>query len=203
MLEDKQKEAEKQEQARQVEQQLVRLLWPMLVALKRRLDRRLVETFLGLVMAIIKHRHRNNGLLLSELGGYLLDTEHCRAGTKRISNLVHSERWSAGVIEEFLWQAGTQRVEELWAQGERPLVIWDESVLEKPESLQAEGLCAVRSSASSLVFSTHRVGVRSLCQVFIGSRSWFSGREGLPRWRICVGGPRGESRRARNGQRKA
>ena len=50
------------------------------------------------------------------------------------------------MIEEFLWQRGTQRVEDLWAQGERPLVIWDESVLEKPESLQAERLCAVRST---------------------------------------------------------
>ena len=35
------------------------------------LDRRLVETFLALVMAILMHRHRNHGLLLSELGGYL------------------------------------------------------------------------------------------------------------------------------------
>jgi hypothetical protein len=129
-----------------LEGQLVELLWPVLVSLKQKLDRRLVQTFLGLVMAMIMHRHRNHGLLLSELGGYLLGAEHCRAGTKRISSLVHSARWERGVIEDFLWQHGTQRVEELWEQGERPLVIWDESVLEKPESLQAEGLCAVRSS---------------------------------------------------------
>jgi hypothetical protein len=122
------------------------LLWPVLVRLKQKLDRRLVKTFLGLVMAIILHRHRNQGLLLSELGGYLLGGEQSRAGTKRISNLVHSEKWEARVIEEYLWQVGTQRVEEVWAQGEHALVIWDESVLEKPESLQAEGLCAVRSS---------------------------------------------------------
>ena len=32
---------------------------------------------------------------------------------------------------------GTQRVGELWEQEEQPSVIWDESVLEKPESLQA------------------------------------------------------------------
>ena len=83
---------------------------------------------------------------MSELGGYLLGAEQGRAGTKRISSLVHSARWDGEVIEDFLWQAGTQRVEELWAQGERPLILWDESVLEKPESLQAEGLCAVRSS---------------------------------------------------------
>jgi hypothetical protein len=146
MLEDKRKEAEKQERGRQVESHLVKLLWAVLASLKKELDRRLVQTFLGLVMAMIMDRHRNNGLLLSELGGYLLGAEHCRAGTKRISTLVHSARWDGKVIEAFLWQAGTQRVEELWAQGECPLVIWDESILEKPESLQAEGLCAVRSS---------------------------------------------------------
>ena len=146
MLEDKRKETEKQERTRQVEVQLVQMLWPVLVRLKQKLDRRLVKTFLGLVMVMILHRHRNNGLLLSELGGYLLGAEHCQAGTKRISNLVHNAKWNGKVIEDFLWEAGTQRVEELWAQGERPLVIWDESVLEKPESLQAERLCAVRSS---------------------------------------------------------
>ena len=146
MLKDKRKEAEKQEASRGMEEQLVKLLWPVLVNLQQKLDRRLVNTFLGLVIAMIRHRHRNNGLLLSELGGYLLGAERSRAGTKRISNLVHSERWKAGLIEDYIWQAGTQRVAELGAQGERPLVIWDESVLEKPESLQAEGLCAVRSS---------------------------------------------------------
>jgi len=146
MLKDKRKEAEKQEKARQVESQLVNLLWPVLVKLNQKLDRRLVNTFLGLVIAIIMHRHRNNGLLLSELGSYLLGAEQGRAGTKRIGNLVHSEKWEAGIIQDYFWQQGTQRVEDLWKQGERPLVIWDESVLEKPESLQAEGLCAVRSS---------------------------------------------------------
>jgi hypothetical protein len=146
MYNDKRKEAEKQEQSKRVEGQLVSMLWPVLVSLKRELDRRLVKTFLGLVMAIVMHRHRNHGLLLSELGGYLLGAERGRAGTKRIRNLIQSEKWSSGLIEDFLWQEGTKRVEEIWGQQERPLVIWDESVLEKPESLQAERLCAVRSS---------------------------------------------------------
>jgi hypothetical protein len=44
------------------------------------------EHVFGLVMAIIMHRHRNHGLLLSELGGYLLGPERCCAGTKRISS---------------------------------------------------------------------------------------------------------------------
>jgi DDE family transposase len=146
MLKNKRKATEKQEKSKALEEQLVKLLWPVLVEMKQRVDRRLVQTFLGVVLAILMHRHRNNGLLLSELGGYLLGAEQCQAGTKRISNFVHSQRWEAGIIEDFLWQRGTQRVEEVWAQGERPLVIWDESVLEKSESLQAERLCAVRST---------------------------------------------------------
>jgi hypothetical protein len=146
MLKDKRRTTEAQEKSSEVERQLVKLLWPVLASLNEKLDRRLVSTFLGLVMAIILHRHRNHGLLLSELGGYLLGAEQCRAGTKRISNLIHTKKWNAGVIEDFFWKHATQRVEELWEQEERPLVIWDESVLEKPESLQAEGLCAVRSS---------------------------------------------------------
>ena len=146
MLKNKRKAEEKQEKSKQVEEQLVKLLWSVLVEMKQRVDRGWVKTFLGLVLAILMHRHRNNGLLLSELGGYLLGPEQCQAGTQRISNLVHSERWEARMIEEFVWQRATGRVEELWTQGERPLVIWDESVLEKPESLQAEGLCAVRST---------------------------------------------------------
>lgn len=149
MFKDKRKGGEKQEQARLAEERMVGMLWPVLVSLKQRLDRRLVQTFLGVVMAIVMHRHRNHGLLLSELGGYLLGAEHCRAGTKRISNLVHSEKWEAEIITDFLWQQGTQCVEEIWRQGERPLILWDESVLEKPESLQAEGLCAVRSTKAA------------------------------------------------------
>jgi hypothetical protein len=139
-------EEERQEKTRELEKKLVRELWPLLVGVKRKLDRRLVNTLLGLVMAILLHRHRNHGLLLSELGGYLLEPGYCQAGTKRISNLLHSQKWEAAMIEEYLWGRATQRVEELWGQGEWPLVIWDESVQEKSESLQAEGLCAVRSS---------------------------------------------------------
>jgi len=149
MLKDKRNEGEKQERASQVEKELVQYLWPVLTSLHEKLDRRLVKTFLGLIMAIILHRHRNNGLLLSELGGYLLGAESCCAGTKRISNLLHSQKWAAGQIEDFLWEQATQRVETLQEQGERPLVIWDESVLEKPESLQAERLCPVRSSKAA------------------------------------------------------
>lgn len=146
MLKHTRGEGERQERSRALEQKLVKLIWPVLVDLKQKVDRRLVKTLLGVVIVLVMYRHRNQGLLLSELGGYLLDAQQGPAGTKRISNLVHSVRWEAGLIEDFHWQRADQRVEQIQAEEERALVIWDESVLEKPESLQAEGLCAVRSS---------------------------------------------------------
>lgn len=146
MCKDKRGMGGKQVKSAWLEYHLYEFLKPMLWSLNKRIDRRLVNTFMGLLMAIIMHRHRNHGLLLSELGGYMLGPERCRAGTKRISNLLHSKKWKAKLISRYLWQRGTERVEELQTQGELPLVIWDESVLEKPESLEAERLCAVRSS---------------------------------------------------------
>src|SRR6185369_2544579 len=139
----------KQAQADEMESRLVKYLKPVLSELNEKMDRRLVKSLLGLVMAIVKHRHRNNGVLLSELGGSLLGSEACQAGTKRISNLLHSQKWTADEIEKFHWEQASQRVEELQEQGERPLVIWDESVLEKSESLKAERLCVVRSSKAN------------------------------------------------------
>ena len=146
MFKNTQIEQEKQAKSQAAEQGLYEFLKPLLKELNTIIDRRLVCTFLGLVIAIMQHRHRNQGLLLSELGAYLLGPERCRAGTKRISNLLHCDRWKAKLIGRFMWQQGTQRVEELAAEGERALVLWDESVLEKSESLRAERLCAVRSS---------------------------------------------------------
>jgi hypothetical protein len=119
---------------------------PLLEQLHNRLDRRLVETFLNLVMVIVMHRHRNQGLLLSELGGYLLDGEHAPAGTKRIYNLLHHSGWSARQIEDYLWQRADQAIDQHLSPREDVYVIWDESVIEKHESLKAERLCAVRSS---------------------------------------------------------
>jgi hypothetical protein len=113
------------------------------------MDRRLVETFLALVIVLIMHRHRNHGLLLSELGGYLLPPEHAPAGTKRLQNLLRSAKWGLKLIEAFFWQQADQRVAELRQAGETVLAIWDESVLEKPESLHLDGLCAVRSSKAA------------------------------------------------------
>lgn len=146
MLKDTHSAVEIQAKSKRLEDELLRFVSPVLKTLNQQIDRRLVMTFFGVLMAILTHRHRHNGLLLSELGSYLLGPERCVAGTKRISNLLHSRKWKAKALVDFLWRRGTARVRELQKMGEAVLLLWDESVIEKPESLKAERLCAVRSS---------------------------------------------------------
>jgi hypothetical protein len=98
MLKDTQRQTEKQAKSTQLEVDLFKFLKPVLEKLNQKTDRRLVMTFFGLVMAILIHRHRNHGLLLSELGAYLLGPEKCTAGTKRISNLLRSKKWKAKLL---------------------------------------------------------------------------------------------------------
>ena len=72
-------------------------------------------------------------------------TKHRQAPNGRV-DLLHSAKWAAWLIAHFLWQRASQQLEEWTQAGEEGLAIWDESVWEKPESQQLEGLCGVRSS---------------------------------------------------------
>ncbi len=142
-------EGQKKQEAEVMSIRCWRFLRALLGELNEQLDRRQVRTFLDLVMVILMHRHRNNGLLLSELGDQLLGGEHGPAGTKRISKLLHSKKWESELIEAHLWEQGNERVESLLSPQDDVYMIWDESVIEKSESLKAEGLCAVRSSKAA------------------------------------------------------
>jgi hypothetical protein len=132
--------------ARRTHQQLVVFLAPLLHHLDQHLDVRLVRTFLATIQAILTLRHRSHGLLLSELGAYLLSPAHAPAGTKRLSNLLRSPNWSAALLHQYLWHHAQERVTQLQEHGEDVLVVWDESVVEYPESVRHADLCAVRSS---------------------------------------------------------
>lgn len=132
--------------AQELSSQLTTFVQPLLVRLDALLDLRLVHTFLATLHVLLQFRHRNNGLLLSELGAYLASPDHAPAGTKRLSNLLRSCKWTSQLIEDFLWHQADQRLADLEQAGEDGLLLWDESVIEKPESLALEGLCAVRSS---------------------------------------------------------
>jgi len=86
--------------------------------------------------------------MLSELGAFLAGPRHTPAGTKRLGNLIHSDNWHYEEINEYLLDEGRARVErEAQAVPEgRALCILDGSVLEKPESIKAEGLSPMVSS---------------------------------------------------------
>ncbi len=134
--------------ARDVAGKALSLLRPFLIELDRQLDRRLVGTLANTVFAVIRHRNRPLGLLLSELGSFLIDPQHAPAGTKRLGNLLHSDHWQANIIDDYLLERAGKRVQEAAgrvAEG-RALCILDGSVLEKPESVVLEGLSPVISS---------------------------------------------------------
>ena len=140
---------EKAQEGRTLENRCWEFLQPVLEELHRKVDRRLVKTLLDLVLVILMHRHRNSGLLLSELGDHLVGGERGPAGVKRIASLVHSVRWKSSLLVNYLWKCADEKVKALREEQEAIYVIWDESVLEKSESLQAERLCAVRSTKAA------------------------------------------------------
>jgi Transposase DDE domain len=178
--------AEERDRAQELRQRLGEMVCPLLRELDVRLDKRLVATFFATLQALVTHRHSRCGLLLSELGGYILSPSQAPAGTKRLSNLLRSRRWEATVVERFLWRRAEQRVQELNQAREQALALWDESVLEKPESLALEGLCPVRSSRAARLkrvkpgFYTPPSGA----PIFVPGMQWLSvvvaGFQGVP-----------------------
>lgn len=141
--------AENEVKSQELATRLEKFVRPLLSRLDAQIDKRLVRTFLLTLQAILTFRHSSNGLLLSELGGYILSPEQAPAGTKRLSNLLRCGKWVYTLLETYLWQTAEQQRMALAADGQTAYVIWDESVLEKAESLSPEGLCPVRSSRAA------------------------------------------------------
>ncbi len=127
-------------------QKLHDYIFPFLHQLDIHLDKRLVRTFFDLLGCLIRFRDRHNGMVLSELGSYLLGPLRCCAGTKRISNLLRSKNWTHKLIDQYLFDRAGKRVQVLLCSGISPLLLWDGSVLEKAESWNVEGLGPVRSA---------------------------------------------------------
>lgn len=176
--------------------QIGRYTDPVLEALDAQIDKRLVDTFFNLFVTILMFRNRSMGLLLTELGGYICGFDRAPAGTKRISNLLRSKKWSVGLIDDYFFQRTVDRIAQLREQGKRALMLWDDSRVEKHESWVAEGLCSVFSSKGQRltrirrgfftppkgricvpgfqwtgVFLSHLGGVPSVCQM-----SWWTTR---------------------------
>ncbi len=136
-------------QGQEVANLLQSFIGPLEQWLDQQIDRRLLRTFFLALVAIVRLRNSRSGLLLSELGSHILSPAQAPAGTKRLSNLLRSPKWSHTLLERFLRHRADQRVARLEEQGQLTLAIWDESVLEKPESIALEGLCPVRSSKAA------------------------------------------------------
>ena len=121
-------------------------LTPFLSVLSTHLDKRLVRNFQDVFMAILGFRERHMSLLLSELGAYIMGPSKAPAGTKRISNLLRSKKWTHQLIDKQLLSVAHKQVDRYVDQGKRPLFLWDDSRIEKHESWFLEGLCSVSSS---------------------------------------------------------
>src|SRR5713226_5443637 len=139
------KEGEPGERSQRYGMAFLRFLEPLVRELDVTVDKRPLRTLVQTVEAIVSFRDRTHGLLLSELGGYM-DGLGQGGGTKRLSTLIHHQGWKAQQIDAFLLQRADEQMAQWEARGEEGLLIWDGTVLEKPESLTAQGLCAVRSS---------------------------------------------------------
>ena len=140
---------EYQSQLQEFGTELGEFVGPLLTKLDQQVDKRLVRTFLKTLAAIIRFRHSVYGLLLSELGAYIVTPTQAPAGTKRLSNLLRSNKWTGKLIEDFLWDKACQRVSEAVEQQDDVFIGWDESVVEKSESIALEGLCPVRSATAA------------------------------------------------------
>ena len=137
------------EQGQEVGGLLQSFIGPLEQWLDRQIDRRLVRTFFLALVAIVRLRDSRSGLLLSELGAHILSPAQAPAGTKRLSNLLRSSKWSHTLLDEFLRHRADQSLSHLEQRDELALAIWDESVMEKSESIALKGLCPVRSSKAA------------------------------------------------------
>jgi hypothetical protein len=143
------KQQEVQASSQAVTQLIEKYLDPLVKPLDAYLDKRLVETFCQGIRTLIEARNQAPGLVVSELGAILLSGRQATAGEKRLHRLLSSEKWSEELIRIFQWNEAEKRDEELKKEGEEIYVIWDGSVIEKPESQKAEDLCAVKSSKAA------------------------------------------------------
>ena len=146
-----------------VRAQLDEYLAPLLVWLDCQMDARLVRTVADGIAALLQWRNRAHGLLLSELGGYVLTPAQAPAGTKRVSNLLRSAKWAAGRHCALFVGTCGDAAAGTGSRGRPALLIWDTSVLEKPESLASPDLGSVRSSKARRL-TQHQAGVLPAAQ---------------------------------------
>ena len=128
------------------------------------------------------------------MDGYRGLSKTATAGTKRLSNLLRSLKWSVLQIDQYLLTEANKEVERLKAQGKRILCIWDGGVLERAESRILEGLAPVLSSKAKrtnrsrkgLLFNAPQIRpIRVMGMEWTGAL--IAGLEGIPKIAIMSG----------------
>jgi hypothetical protein len=185
-------EQDSQKTSQEIARELELFLSPLLMVLDTFLDKRLQRTLVQCCVAIIRFRNNKQGLLLSELGSYMDDyrgfSTSAAAGTKRIGNLIRSLKWNISHVDRYLLEEANKEVQRLKEQGKRILCIWDGSVIEKPESSCAEGLCPVISSKAKRLTRSRRGHIFNMPAarpVMVTGMHWtgalIAGLEGIPK----------------------
>ena len=111
------------EQGQEIADLLQSFIGPLEQWLDRQIDRRLVRTFFLALVAIVRLRNSRSGLLLSELGAHILCPAQAPAGTKRLSNLLCSAKWSHTLLDKFLRRRAQQSLSHLEQQDELALAV--------------------------------------------------------------------------------
>jgi Transposase DDE domain len=160
--------------ADQYQAQLEQYIQPILNQLTEQLDTRLVRTFLGVVQCLIRFRHNRQGLLLTQLGEYLLSPLQGPAGTKRISNLLRNQDWDHQLIEDCLLEKAITQAQHWRKEGKQVFALWDDSVVEKHETLKNKHLCAVRSSKAKRLTRIRPGFYQKCCQktIHVAGLQW-------------------------------
>ena len=120
-------------------------LSPLLSDLSGFLDKRLVRTFYLLSEVLSSLSKSRHSLQITTLGCALLGSFQSRAGMKRIHRLLDSTKWGSSILIDYIKETCKTHIEKIPDNGSR-LLLWDDSQLEKHETVHGECLCPVRSS---------------------------------------------------------
>jgi hypothetical protein len=114
------------------------------------------------------------------LGGFVKGFDRAPAGTKRISNLLRSKKRTSETIDYQLFTLAQFRIEKICQQGKRPLILWDDSRVEKHEIKMAEGLCSVFSSKGQRLTRIRPGFFHPSFRCCLNSSQWASDKLKLP-----------------------
>ena len=127
--------------AQDLSRRVTAFVHPLLKGLDAVRDLRVVQPLLATRQVLLAFRPRNNGLLNSLVRSL---SRRARSRSSRdhtpLERGSRSARWTAHLIERDLGQQAESQVVAFEQAGEEALLLWDERVIEKPESIAKDRL---------------------------------------------------------------